>query len=70
MCLRSISGAKQNGVALYVSASRLLPWEPDLVWTDADTGGTKFRDHPKVVGSRAQVPRWSGYHTGTYTTCF
>ena len=29
--------------------------EPDLVWTDADTGGTKVRDHPKVVGSRASA---------------
>ena len=30
------------------------PLEPDLVWTDADTGGTTVRDHPKAVGSCAK----------------
>ena len=30
MCLRSISGAKKRRVALYVSASRLLPWNQTL----------------------------------------
>ena len=31
------------------------PLEPDLDWTDADTGGTKVRDHSKVVGSCASA---------------
>ena len=29
--------------------------EPDLVWTDTDTGGTKVRDHPKAVGACASA---------------
>ena len=31
------------------------PLEPDLVWTDTDTGGTKVRDHPKAAGSCASA---------------
>ena len=31
------------------------PLEPDLVWTDTDTGGTKVRDYPKAVGSCASA---------------
>ena len=54
MCLRSISGAKKWGRFIRFGATA-APLEPDLVWTDADTGGTKVRDHPKVVGSCASA---------------
>ena len=54
MCLRSISGAKKWGRFIRFGATA-APLEPDLVWTDADTGGTKVRDHPKAVGSCASA---------------
>ena len=41
--------------SLYRFGVRTAPLEPDLVWTDADTGRTKVRDHPKVVGSCASA---------------
>ena len=61
--------AQKNGVALYVSAPRLLPWNQTL------SGLTPIRVGPRSViirrpWGRAQVPRLSAYHTGTYTTCF
>ena len=54
MCLRSISGAKKWGRFIRFGAMA-APLELDLVWTDADTGGTKVRDHLKVVGSCASA---------------
>ena len=37
------------------------PLEPDLVWTVANTGGTKVRDHLKVVhGSCASAVMVAG----------
>ena len=71
MCLRSISGAKKSGVALYVSALRLLPWNQTLSGLTPNTGGTKVRDHPKAVGSCASAAMVGiSYRVGTYTTCF
>ena len=51
MCLRSISGAKKVESRFIRFSATAAPLDPDLVWTDANTGGTKVRDHPKVVGS-------------------
>ena len=54
MCLRSISGAKKwESFKRYGTTA--APLEPDLVWADTDTGGTKVRDHPKTVGSWASA---------------
>ena len=52
MCLRSISGEKESGVALNALAPRLLPWNQTLSGlTQIRVGvGTKVRDHPKAVG--------------------
>ena len=46
MCLRSISGAKKSRVALYVSASRRLPWNQTL------SGLTPIRVGPRSVVGR------------------
>ena len=54
MCLRSISGAKKWGSFIRYGTTA-APLEPDLVWTDTDTGGTKVRDYPKAVGSCASA---------------
>ena len=40
MCLRSVSGEKKWGRFIHFGATA-APLESDLVWTDADTGGTK-----------------------------
>ena len=48
------------------------PLEPDFVWVDADTHADIYTGvGPRSViirrpWGRSQVPRWSGYHTGTY----
>ena len=67
--LRSISGAKKWGRFIRFGATA-APLEPDLVWTDADTGGIKVCDHPKVVGSCASAVMVGISCIGTYTTCY
>ena len=55
MCLRSISGAKKKWGRFIRFGTTAAPLEPDLVWNDTDTGGTKVRDHPKALGSCASA---------------
>ena len=52
-----MSGAKKWDcfIRFGATASPLDSLEPDLVWVDADTGGTKVCGHPKAVGSCASA---------------
>ena len=68
MCLMSMSGATKGGRCIRFGAMAAL-LEPDLVWVDTDTGGTKVRDHPKAVRSCASAAM-VGVSYRDNTTCF
>ena len=65
MCLRSFSGGAKKVGRFILSATRIAPPWNHLVWTGADTGGTKVRDHPKVVESCASAAMVGISYIGT-----
>ena len=66
MYLRSISGAKSE-IGVYVLAPRLLPWNQTVSGSMPIRLGLARSVIIRRPWGRAQVVRWSGYHTGTYT---